>query len=145
MLPPCWSRILAEVSFAKVPRSKVPGPAECAKRLNTARPLRGLAVLGCDPIGLISLISLLKETERGLAHSAGPAAACQYAGLIPPCGGPIGPQMAPKWPLNALRCRLVTSYAFSNALQRNFAHILFNFPCCWDVKNHVFIREGHHF
>ena len=34
MLPPCWSRILAEGSFAKGPRSKVPGPAECAKRLN---------------------------------------------------------------------------------------------------------------
>ena len=32
VLPPCWSRILAEGSFAKSPRSKVPGPAEYAKR-----------------------------------------------------------------------------------------------------------------
>ena len=30
MLPPCWSRFLAEASFAKGPRSQVPGPAECA-------------------------------------------------------------------------------------------------------------------
>ena len=30
MLPPCWSRILAEGSCAKGPRSKAPGLAECA-------------------------------------------------------------------------------------------------------------------
>ena len=62
-----------------------------------------------------------------------------------PGGGPMGPKMAPKWPLNALRCGLVTSYAFSDALQNNFAHIFLNFPCCWDVKNHVFIGEDGHF
>ena len=30
MLPPCWSRFLAEGGFAKGPRSKALGPAECA-------------------------------------------------------------------------------------------------------------------
>ena len=39
MLPPCWSRFLAEGSFTKGPRSNVPGPAECARAIRRPPPV----------------------------------------------------------------------------------------------------------
>ena len=60
--------------------------------LEYGAPLAGARRVDRKLVSLISLINLLKETERGLAHSA-------RTGLY----RPMGPQMAPKWSLNALR------------------------------------------
>ena len=61
------SRVIRSTHFLTIP-----GPAECAKRLNTARPLRAQSRVRFCLSSLIALLRRLKSPERGLAHSAGP-------------------------------------------------------------------------
>ena len=51
------------------------GGAPLGQSIKYGAPLAGARRVGLVRIGLISLINLLKETETGLAYSAGPAPA----------------------------------------------------------------------
>ena len=98
MLPPCWSRILAEGSFAKGPRSKVPGPAECAKRLNPPPPtgepsvLNGALECSWSKMMEVKLESMVNHLEQACAFRRAYCSCFGFPALFLPYRPPASPR-----------------------------------------------------